>query len=66
MDAVMIGFERIPLINIKQKKKAINKLYRNLPEQDEDFNEAIIAGTSDTKKIEYRLTTWLIKLKNIV
>lgn len=66
MDAVMIGFEHISLLDIKRSRKKIMKLYRELPDRDTVFNDAIIAGTSDTKKIEYRLTTWLNELRKTI
>lgn len=65
MDAVMVGFERIPLLEIKKNRRKILRLYRELPEKDNSFLDAIIYGTSDTKKIEYRLTKWLQMLKNL-
>ncbi len=66
MDAVMISFSLTPSAKIKRHKKAIRKLYEGLPLKDPDFYKAIIEGTSDTKKIEYRVSTWLKNLRKIV
>ena len=66
MDVVMVSFAVIKFSDIKKHKRAIKKLYETLPARDEKFYDAIIYGTSDTKKIEYRLTTWLHKLNAII
>lgn len=66
MDVIMVGFERITLDSVKKKKQSILKLYRELPERDNNFYDAISLGTSDTKKVEYRLSTWLTKLRTLV
>lgn len=59
MDVIMVSFTRFTKEFLDSKKTAILELYRNLPAKDPAFNDALICGTSDTKKIEYRITTWL-------
>ncbi len=66
MDVVMSSFERQPASRIAGAKEQILKLYRQLPKRDPKFNEALLLGTSDTGKIQYRLTTWLKALKKAV
>lgn len=66
MDVIMASFSIIPFTEIKNHKRAIKKLYVKLPREDEDFYKAIIEGTSDTKKIEYRISTWMKNLRKII
>ncbi len=66
MDVVMVGFEQYSLDWLEENKKEILRIYCTLPESDSRFFDAISYGTSDTKKLEYRLTTWSAALRNLV
>jgi len=66
MDVIMISFEQHSLDWLREKKEEILRIYRELPETNSQFSDAISYGTSDTKKLEYRLTTWSAALRNLV
>jgi len=66
MDAIMISFSKIDFTEIKKHKRAIKELYKSLPRDDDEFYKSIIEGTSDTKKIEYRVSTWMKKIESII
>jgi len=65
MDVVMLGAERLTNEQIVQHKDRILALHHKLPGRDPIFNEALTYGTNDTKKLEYRITTWLNELSII-
>jgi uncharacterized protein with ParB-like and HNH nuclease domain len=58
MDAIMVAFSRFDDSFLKIHRDEILALYQNLPKDDLAFNDALIYGTSDTKKLEYRINTW--------
>jgi hypothetical protein len=66
MDVVMLGTERLTKEQIIGHKQKLIELHRNLPKRDVSFNDALIYGTNDTKKLEYRISTWLNELDKIV
>lgn len=66
MDVIMVSFELTPFERIKEKKDDILELYLSFPEGDNTFLDSISYGTSDTKKLEYRLSNWLDKLRDLV
>lgn len=66
MDVIMIGAETLTKDQVAQHKQSILELHHNLPVRDTTFNDALTYGTNDTKKLEYRINTWLSELKNIV
>ena len=63
MDAIMIGLERISKEKATANKDRILALNRSLPQSDTDFTESLIYGTSDTKRLQYRIAQWLRELK---
>ncbi len=66
MDVVMLGAERLTNEQIVQHKDRILALHRELPGRDRIFNAALTYGTNDTKKLEYRITTWLNELSIVI
>lgn len=66
MDCVMLSFEDYPIETLLEHKAAITNLHNSLPTTNKEFGDAISLGTSDKKKIELRLTTWIINVSNIV
>jgi len=61
----MLGAERLTNEQIVEHKDRIRALHHELPGRDPIFNEALTYGTNDTKKLEYRITTWLNELSII-
>jgi hypothetical protein len=66
MDYIMISFEKYEPEKITSKKDDILKLFGDLPITNTEFNESITVGTSDTKRIEYRLSTWIEKMDRLM
>jgi len=66
MDVVMISFAYHSLEILESHKAAIKALYVNLPRVNSAFNDAIVYGTSDTKKIEYRISVWNGELESLL
>lgn len=58
MDAIMVAFSNHEADFLKRNRDKILALYRDLPKDNLAFNDALIYGTSDTKKLELRLSTW--------
>lgn len=66
MDFILNSFEKYEKeILLRQKDKIID-LLKNLPIVDNTFMETLTTGTSDTRKLEYRLTKWGLELKKIL
>jgi len=66
MDVIMVSFDRFSLDNIRTKKDDIRSLYIDLPFRDKSFSDSISYRTSDNKELEYRLSTWLREMNNIM
>ncbi len=66
MDIQMVSFEQINKEKLIGSKEKIINLLCNLPIQDPKFLDAITFATSDRKQLEYRLSTWINELKNIL
>lgn len=66
MDLVMISFAYQSHDVLAAHKAAIETLYAELPRRDAAFSDAIVYGTSDTKKIEYRVSTWINELERVL
>lgn len=58
MDAIMVAFSNYGADFLSPRKDEIIALYRDLPKNNPSFNDALIYGTSDTKKLELRLNVW--------
>ena len=66
MDIATISFEKYKIDDLITKKIQIVDLLKTLPINDQDFNDSISVGTSDKKKIEYRISKWLCELTKIM
>lgn len=66
MDVIMVSFENCRLDVIQQHKNSILKLYLELPYSDIKFGDSISYRTSDTKELEYRLSTWCNEMNKFV
>ncbi len=66
MDMIMISFEDFDKNKLIFHKKQIISLLRDLPQTNNDFNNALTFGTSDRKQLEYRLSTWIQNLHKII
>ncbi len=65
-DFIMVSFEKFDYELLSSKKDLIIELLRELPREDERFQDSITIGTSDTARVEYRLTTWIKKLNSLL
>lgn len=66
MDVIMVSFDRFSFADIKKAKESIVKLYENLPFKDTRFADSISYRTSDNKELEYRLSTWLREITELM
>jgi hypothetical protein len=58
MDAILVAFARHPQEILLANKAKIAALHASLAAQDVEYNDALIYGTSDTRKLELRITRW--------
>lgn len=66
MDFILLSFEKYNSTELEGNKNEIISLLKELPVEDNIFDDAISIGTSETKKIEYRLSTWSERLGVII
>jgi hypothetical protein len=66
MDFVMVSFEHIDRDKLMVCRSKIRDLLRELPLRDPTFNDSISSGTSDKKKLEYRLNKWNMELTQLI
>jgi len=65
MDFIMISFEKHDKHSLLTKKELIIELFKNTL-QEPALDDAITKGTSDTKRLEYRISYWLKKMQTIM
>lgn len=65
-DVVMFGFTRRTKAQFWPHLPAIRESLIDLLATDPKFQDAITAGTSDQKRIDYRFKTWLARIDDIV
>ncbi|MFJ3314192.1 DUF262 domain-containing protein [Herbaspirillum huttiense] len=65
-DTIMVGFSAYSLAQVTKKKDQIFSGFMDLSKSDKVFADALIFGTSDKSKVEYRLSTWTSFLKKII
>lgn len=65
MDVVMLGVERLSDQQADAFKDQLVNLHHTLPSKDKVFDDALTYGTNDTKKLEYRIVTWLNAIDQI-
>lgn len=66
MDFIMQSFEHFSAKQLQENATAIKALLQKLPLEDSDFNDSITFGTSDKKRLEYRLRRWNVGLREIL
>lgn len=66
MDAILVSFAAIPKTKLDRHADAIKDLHYNKLRTDVAYNDALIYGTSDTKRLELRITTWTRELSSII
>ena len=65
-DFIMLGFERYDLECLLAKKSEIIEALKKCINEDKDFEDSITVGTSEPRRMEYRLKTWLQKMDEIM
>jgi len=58
MDVIMVSFSKLSSEFLNEHRNQITELLKSKITSDTSFNEALIYGTSDTRKLEYRLNSW--------
>lgn len=62
MDSIMASFWRIDQQTIERHRNAILEISRRLPTDDKRYNDALIFGTSDKRKVDYRVAAFYRQL----
>jgi hypothetical protein len=65
-DVVMFGFTRRPKAQFWPHLEAIRESLIDLMATDPKFQDAITSGTTDPRRVNYRFTTWLARLDELV
>jgi hypothetical protein len=66
MDGVFVAFWHLPLSSLKDKAGKLRGLNEHLVLSDPAFSDALIYGTSDKKRLEYRVKRWYFEAKEII
>lgn len=66
MDVIMLSCTQHSLNELLSKKKVINQRFLELINENIEFKNSIKIGTSDTKVITYRLSTWCDEVDSIL
>lgn len=66
MDAMLVSFALFPKERLLERADAIRELHLTKLRTDQAYNDAIIYGTSDTKRLELRINTWFRELSAIL
>lgn len=65
-DFIMLSFERYDLESLLAKKSEIIEALKKCINEDKDFEDSITVGTSEPKRLEYRLRIWLHQMDIIM
>ncbi|MGH7484205.1 MAG: HNH endonuclease signature motif containing protein, partial [bacterium] len=65
-DVVMFGFTRKPKAQFWPHLEAIRESLIDLMATDARFQDAITSGTTDPRRVNYRFTTWLSRLDDLI
>jgi hypothetical protein len=65
MDAIMVAFTMFDMEFLVQNRKQILAINQTLVTTDSQFNDALIYGTSDKRKLEIRLNAWFTAVKRL-
>ena len=66
MDVIMLSCTQHSLNELLSKKEVINQRFLELINENIEFKNSIKIGTSDTKVITYRLSTWCDEVDSIL
>ena len=62
----MLSFERYDLECLLAKKSEIIEALKKCINEDKDFEDSITVGTSEPRRLEYRLRIWLHQMDIIM
>lgn len=65
-DFIMLSFERYDLESLLAKKSEIIEALKKCINEDKDFEDSITVGTSEPRRLEYRLRIWLRQMDIIM
>ena len=65
-DFIMLSFERYDLECLLAKKSEIIEALKKCINEDKDFEDSITVGTSEPRRLEYRLKIWLHQMDIIM
>ena len=65
-DFIMLSFERYDLESLLAKKSEIIEALKKCINEDKDFEDSITVGTSEPRRLEYRLRIWLHQMDIIM
>lgn len=65
-DFIMISFEKYSKDDLVRKKEYILEALKNIINTNKDFEDSITVGTSEPRRLEYRLQNWLLKMDEIM
>ncbi|MBR3654370.1 MAG: DUF262 domain-containing protein [Elusimicrobia bacterium] len=65
-DFMMLSFEKFDLKVLLSKKAEILNILKECSNEDKTFVQAITVGTSEPKKLEYRLSVWFKKMNEVM
>ncbi|MDP8212120.1 MAG: DUF262 domain-containing protein [Candidatus Zapsychrus exili] len=65
-DFIMTTFENFEYDALVSNKQKIISALRNIIMEDTKFSESVSFGTSDTQKLEYRLSVWSKQLQSLL
>ena len=65
-DVIMLSFEQYDLNKLLNKKAEIIESLKKCINEDKDFEDSITVGTSEPRRLEYRLRTWLHQMDIIM
>ncbi len=65
-DFIMLSFEQYSLEALLNKRNQILDALKNCVNGDKNFEDSITVGTSEPKRMEYRIKTWLSEMDRII
>lgn len=65
-DFIMLSFEQYDLSVLLDRKKEIIEALKKCINENKDFEDSITVGTSEPRRLEYRLSTWFQQMDSIM
>lgn len=65
-DFIMLSFEQYDLSILLDRKKEIIEALKKCINENKDFEDSITVGTSEPRRLEYRLSTWFHQMDSIM